>query len=121
MEEEAECFILRETPSRVSKFRPFVFAASTSRVSWMDETVPGDFVSRLLLSLDSNLRCGICRDFFRAPVLLVTCSHTFCSRCIRESLSSTPKCPVCRVDAHEGSLKKNSIIDSIVACWTLAR
>ena len=103
------------------RFLPFVFAASTGGMDETDVTVPEDFVSRQLLSLDSNLRCGICRDFFKAPVLLVTCSHTFCSRCIRESLSVTARCPVCRVDAHEGSLKKNSIIDSIVACWTLAR
>eukprot|EP00978_Attheya_sp_CCMP212_P016937 scaffold44779_cov38-Attheya_sp.AAC.1 len=57
-----------------------------------------------LRELEASLRCPICQDLFQIPVSFAkTCSHSFCSECIRtclangmKSLKRTAQCPVCR-------------------------
>jgi len=56
----------------------------------------------------SNLSCHICREFFRNAVSLSVCNHSFCSECIRVSLSHgkrsinrTRNCPICRAEVKE--------------------
>ncbi len=39
--------------------------------------------------LDQTMRCPICTEFYRAPVTLLPCLHSFCSLCIRNHLRST--------------------------------
>lgn len=57
--------------------------------------------SRRLATLESNLHCSICTDYFIAPYTL-DCGHTFCYNCILawfESLvgqEKPKKCPTCR-------------------------
>jgi hypothetical protein len=60
-----------------------------------------------LVHLDQSLRCEICSEFFKLPVSLLPCHHTFCNCCIRESfktvmkgatgLKKTATCPKCGV------------------------
>ena len=44
---------------------------------------------RDLSTLDLTMRCAICTEFYRAPVTLLPCLHSFCSLCIRNHLRST--------------------------------
>ncbi|GME80391.1 unnamed protein product [Ambrosiozyma monospora] len=65
-----------------------------------------------LAGLDSLLRCHICKEFLKAPVL-TTCDHIFCSVCIRRSLSTEKRCPLCSEPAYESGLKKVLLVDEI--------
>lgn len=76
-----------------------------------------------LAPVEASLRCQICKDFYQAPVL-TACSHTFCSACIRRSLSAvnaSRKCPLCRAPFDERQLRKNSIIEDLVRTFQAAR
>ncbi|KAJ3598152.1 hypothetical protein NHX12_001666 [Muraenolepis orangiensis] len=53
-----------------------------------------------LRDLEQNLTCPICRDVYREPVLL-SCSHSFCGVCLRDSWTKGTRrssCPVCRAE-----------------------
>ncbi|GAO50956.1 DNA repair protein rad18 [Saitoella complicata NRRL Y-17804] len=85
----------------------------------VDITDPSDWTPTLLpalSSLDSSLRCQICKDFFTAP-LITTCSHTFCSLCIRRCLASEQICPTCRSPEQEMRLRRNVVVAEIVEVW----
>ncbi|KAH3662460.1 hypothetical protein OGAPHI_005712 [Ogataea philodendri] len=67
--------------------------------------------------LDSLLRCHICKDFLKAPVL-TSCDHIFCSVCIRRSLDLKNKCPLCSEETFESNLRKVLLLDEI-STWFL--
>ncbi|PIL30564.1 transcription factor [Ganoderma sinense ZZ0214-1] len=79
-----------------------------------DATTPG------LRSFDDALRCGICRDFYDAPVSLA-CGHCFCSACIRSALPEKAQCPTCRKEASESQLRRVVAVESAVHAWKAAR
>ena len=73
--------------------------------------------------VEASLRCQICKDFYQAPVI-TACSHTFCSACVRRSLSAvnaSRKCPLCRAPFDEHQLRKNVIIEDLVRLFRVAR
>lgn len=74
----------------------------------------------LLAPLESSLRCQVCKDFFDNPVV-TSCSHTFCSLCIRRCLSSEGKCPACRSPDQETKLRRNWAVQEFVEAFTNAR
>lgn len=80
-----------------------------------------------LHELDTSLECPICYDYFRIPVSLSHCQHSFCSECIRSSFKTQMKlvtknqrqeCPVCRAPA---SCDANSTGNKIVPNLLLGR
>ena len=73
-----------------------------------------------LTSLDAALRCQICKDFFDTPVI-TSCSHTFCSICIRRCLSTEGKCPACRSNDQELKLRRNWAVEELVAAFSSGR
>lgn len=73
-----------------------------------------------LSQLDSLLRCHVCKDFLKVPVL-TPCGHTFCSLCIRGYLNNEPKCPLCLTELRESMLKSEFLVNEIVACFTSLR
>ena len=84
---------------------------------WLDTPVAS------LGPLETSLRCQICKDFYDAPVI-TACSHTFCSACIRRSLSAVnaeKKCPLCWAPFEERQLRKNAIVEDLVRIFTTAR
>ncbi|KAL8769983.1 MAG: hypothetical protein Q9209_004230 [Squamulea sp. 1 TL-2023] len=94
-------------------------AASTSLdiadpTDWLKSTVPK------LAPLESALRCQVCKDFFDTP-MITSCSHTFCSLCIRRCLTNDGKCPVCRASDQELRLRRNWTVQEIVETFQLAR
>ncbi|XP_048345068.1 E3 ubiquitin-protein ligase TRIM7-like [Sphaerodactylus townsendi] len=55
--------------------------------------------------------CSICLDFFRDPVMIPECGHTFCRACLTHSWGdlqgAEASCPQCRGPAKEGTLRPN--------------
>ncbi|KXJ89170.1 hypothetical protein Micbo1qcDRAFT_189734 [Microdochium bolleyi] len=83
-----------------------------------DITDPTDWLGTPLASLvsvESALRCQVCKDFYKTP-MLTSCNHTFCSACIRRALLDEGKCPLCRKGDQESKLRSNwSILDAVQA------
>ncbi|KAH8555725.1 hypothetical protein BGW37DRAFT_146157 [Umbelopsis sp. PMI_123] len=78
---------------------------------------PTDFANPAFEGLDEHLRCPICSEFFQTAMILKTCSHTFCSLCIRRSLTVEQCCPSCRTHSVETNLHNNYIVDNLVSVW----
>ncbi|CAL8578241.1 E3 ubiquitin-protein ligase rad18 [Xanthoria parietina] len=81
---------------------------------WLKTTVPK------LAPVESALRCQVCKDFFDTP-MITSCSHTFCSLCIRRCLTNDGKCPVCRTADQELRLRRNWTVQEIVDAFQIAR
>ncbi|KAI1748441.1 DNA repair protein rad18 [Xylaria castorea] len=73
-----------------------------------------------LSTVEAALRCQICKDFYRTP-MLTSCNHTFCSLCIRRALSADGKCPLCRAGEQEMKLRSNWSMEEVVAAFTQTR
>ncbi|CCE63024.1 hypothetical protein TPHA_0D03910 [Tetrapisispora phaffii CBS 4417] len=73
-----------------------------------------------LSQLDSLLRCHICKNFLKNPVL-TPCSHTFCSICMRLYLSKEAKCPLCLKEVRESMLRSEYLVNEIVGSYTNIR
>jgi len=81
---------------------------------WLQTTLP------TFSPLENALRCQVCKDFFNTP-MITTCSHTFCSICIRRCLSSEGKCPACRAMEQASKLRRNWAVEEVVANFQAAR
>ncbi|KAH8594486.1 hypothetical protein B0O99DRAFT_595420 [Bisporella sp. PMI_857] len=73
-----------------------------------------------LAAVDSALRCQVCKDFYDTP-MITSCSHTFCSLCIRRCLSNDGKCPACRANDQESKLRQNWAVGELVEAFNAAR
>ncbi|KAI1822273.1 DNA repair protein rad18 [Xylaria intraflava] len=73
-----------------------------------------------LSHVEAALRCQICKDFYKTP-MLTSCNHTFCSLCIRRALSSDGKCPLCRASEQEMKLRSNWSMEEVVGAFTRTR
>ncbi|CAI5744212.1 unnamed protein product [Peronospora destructor] len=65
--------------------------------------------------METHLRCQICGDFFHGPVLL-PCSHTFCSTCVRRFLQSKGAngcCPQCKQPCDARDLVPNRALEQV--------
>ncbi|ETS75844.1 hypothetical protein PFICI_12788 [Pestalotiopsis fici W106-1] len=81
---------------------------------WLTTPIPG------LAAVESALRCQVCKDFFKTP-MLTSCCHTFCSGCIRRALSNDGKCPLCRANEQEIKLRNNWSMEEVVGSFFKAR
>ncbi|KAF2103442.1 DNA repair protein rad18 [Rhizodiscina lignyota] len=81
---------------------------------WLPTPLP------LLAPVDSALRCQVCKDFYETP-MITSCSHTFCSLCIRKCLSSDGRCPACREQDQASKLRRNWAIQEVVESFKTAR
>lgn len=105
-------------------------------------SAPEDFPAELrpLTTLDSTLRCPICKEFYQAPVIIhiPKCCHTFCSACIRTcfnnnsnnqkihatglgGVGNSHRCPICKVEAQEEKIKPIPTLEAVVISWQDAR
>jgi E3 ubiquitin-protein ligase RAD18 len=73
-----------------------------------------------LAAVEAALRCQVCKDFFKTPVV-TSCSHTFCSLCIRRALNNDGKCPLCRAPEQELRLRSNWSLEETVEAFVKAR
>ena len=92
----------------------------TDSYDWVTAPLPNNALTTQLSDFDSSLRCPICSGLYDIPVT-TTCSHTFCSQCIRAALrssrslgSTTAFCPVCRVKCDESMLRKDCKVAELV-------
>ena len=86
-----------------------------------------------LQTLDASLRCEICRGLYSNPVSLNTCQHSFCSECIRNTLTEQstrvrqggPTCPSCRAPLdgrrHESNYRPNRTLARVVSAFANVR
>ncbi|ORY16690.1 hypothetical protein BCR34DRAFT_597402 [Clohesyomyces aquaticus] len=70
--------------------------------------------------LEAALRCEICKEFYDTPVI-TSCSHTFCSRCIRRCITVDGKCPTCKKQVQADKLVPNYVAREIVERFQFAR
>ncbi|CZR63294.1 related to DNA repair protein UVS-2 [Phialocephala subalpina] len=96
---------------RASKDDAFEVTDSTD---WLDTPM------KSLAGVDAALRCQVCRDFYSTP-MITSCSHTFCSLCIRRSLNNDGKCPACRSPEQEMKLRNNNAMEDLVEAFKRGR
>ncbi|GME24476.1 Zinc finger RING-type protein [Neofusicoccum parvum] len=70
--------------------------------------------------LESALRCQVCKDFFDTP-MMTSCSHTFCSLCIRRCFAADGRCPTCRAADQDSKLRRNWTAQELVDSFQAAR
>ncbi|XP_077187120.1 E3 ubiquitin-protein ligase TRIM7-like isoform X1 [Paroedura picta] len=62
--------------------------------------------------------CSICLDFFRDPVTIPECGHSFCRACLAQTWGDpgvqAASCPQCRGRAQEGNLRPNLQLANMV-------
>ncbi|KAI0188294.1 hypothetical protein EV127DRAFT_434430 [Xylaria flabelliformis] len=90
------------------------FDSVADSTDWLTTPLSG------LSAVEAALRCQICKDFYRTP-MLTSCNHTFCSLCIRRALSADGKCPLCRAGEQEMKLRSNWSMEEVVAAFTQTR
>ncbi|KAF7506780.1 hypothetical protein GJ744_011392 [Endocarpon pusillum] len=73
-----------------------------------------------LSSLESALQCHVCKELFTTP-MITSCSHTFCSLCIRRCLSQDGRCPACRSGDQESKLRRNWAMEECVNVYEKQR
>jgi E3 ubiquitin-protein ligase RAD18 len=71
-------------------------------------------------ALEAALRCEMCKEFYSNPVT-TSCSHTFCSICIRRSIAADGKCPSCRTACSSDKLAPNIALREVVMRFQEAR
>ncbi|KAI2614211.1 DNA repair protein rad18 [Hypoxylon fragiforme] len=91
---------------------PFEDVADST--DWLPTSIPS------LANVEAALRCQVCKDFYKTP-MLTSCSHTFCSLCIRRALSNDGKCPLCRTPEQEMKLRSNWSMEEVVTTFTRSR
>ncbi|KAJ1980990.1 E3 ubiquitin-protein ligase rad18 [Dimargaris xerosporica] len=90
---------------------------------------PNDWPLQSLRDLDSHLRCGICKEYFTAAVIVSECRHHFCSLCLRRALSAAytgvadtrTQCPSCRAPIDSQSIHPDPLLNEIVASFRACR
>uniref|UniRef100_A0ACB8EG01 Uncharacterized protein n=1 Tax=Sphaerodactylus townsendi TaxID=933632 RepID=A0ACB8EG01_9SAUR len=67
--------------------------------------------------LCEEVTCSICLEFFRDPVTVDNCGHSFCRVCLTQSwgeMGAEASCPQCRGAAQTGNLRPNWLLANIV-------
>ncbi|CAI9632421.1 unnamed protein product [Alternaria burnsii] len=70
--------------------------------------------------LEAALRCEVCKEFYNNPVI-TSCSHTFCSICIRRCIAADGKCPSCKTGCSSDKLAPNIAVREVVMRFQEAR
>uniref|UniRef100_G1KV81 Uncharacterized protein n=1 Tax=Anolis carolinensis TaxID=28377 RepID=G1KV81_ANOCA len=64
----------------------------------------GDSVKKLC----EELSCPICLEYFKEPVMIISCGHHFCQLCLDQCWEEKEaSCPQCREKVQEGDIKRN--------------
>jgi DNA repair protein Rad18 len=70
--------------------------------------------------LEAALRCEVCKEFYNNPVI-TSCSHTFCSLCIRRCIGADGKCPACKSACQADKLLPNIAVREVAMKFEEAR
>lgn len=81
---------------------------------WLLTSLPG------FEAVEAALRCEVCKEFLSNPVI-TSCSHTFCSICIRRCITADGKCPSCKTGCSSDKLTPNIAVREVVMRFQEAR
>ncbi|KAL6710380.1 E3 ubiquitin-protein ligase rad18 [Coniothyrium glycines] len=81
---------------------------------WLSTSLP------VFEPLEAALRCEVCKEFLSNPVI-TSCSHTFCSICIRRCIATDGRCPSCKTGCSSDKLAPNIAVREVVMRFTEAR
>ena len=73
---------------------------------------PQEYVE--LKHIEDLLFCGICYEYMETSVA-TSCSHNYCSLCIRKYLHYKTQCPACFAETFEKDLRTNKALDEIIS------
>ncbi|XP_027490526.1 zinc finger protein RFP-like isoform X1 [Corapipo altera] len=68
--------------------------------------------------LQEETTCAVCLDFFHDPVMILSCGHNFCRRCLdccSVDAAGGGSCPQCRVPFPHGGFRPNRQLANVVA------
>lgn len=84
-----------DSVSSSSRKRPHAELASAASAP----QIQGSMVVFSLAPLSPHLTCRLCSGYFRDPVTITECLHTFCKSCLYYAFSTGySQCPTCKVD-----------------------
>lgn len=61
-----------------------------------------------------ELKCPICFDLLRDPVITAECAHTFCRICFKRCAETKANCPTCRSSITTNHINPNRIVAGIL-------
>lgn len=64
--------------------------------------------------LPDELKCPVCFELFKDPVITRDCAHSFCRMCYIKSLETRQNCPTCRAPTFNDSIHPNRIVAGII-------
>ncbi|XP_050184482.1 zinc finger protein RFP-like isoform X2 [Myiozetetes cayanensis] len=67
--------------------------------------------------LQEETTCAVCLDFFHDPVMILSCGHNFCRRCLgccSVDASGRASCPQCRIPFPHGGFRPNRQLANVV-------
>ncbi|XP_067321494.1 zinc finger protein RFP-like [Anolis sagrei] len=65
--------------------------------------------------LCEELACPICLEYFKEPVMIISCGHHFCQSCLDQCWEGKEaSCPQCREKVQEGDIKRNWQLANLV-------
>ncbi|XP_067321602.1 zinc finger protein RFP-like [Anolis sagrei] len=71
----------------------------------------GDSMKKLC----EELACPICLEYFKEPVMIISCGHNFCQSCLDQCWEEKEaSCPQCREKAQEGGIMPNRQLENVV-------
>ncbi|XVE77960.1 hypothetical protein DITRI_Ditri13aG0106100 [Diplodiscus trichospermus] len=69
-----------------------------------------------LQKLGLELKCPLCLNLFKRPVLL-PCDHLFCDSCLARSTEFGSECPICKAQCSNRDLRPVTFMDNIVGVY----
>ena len=66
-----------------------------------------------LQNLETEFICPICFELLIAPVT-TCCGHTYCDKCLFESLLKSSQCPLCRTGIRKHSTCRSGVLEELV-------
>eukprot|EP00698_Gefionella_okellyi_P012780 TRINITY_DN3467_c0_g1_i1.p1 TRINITY_DN3467_c0_g1~~TRINITY_DN3467_c0_g1_i1.p1 ORF type:complete len:434 (+),score=64.27 TRINITY_DN3467_c0_g1_i1:25-1326(+) len=72
---------------------------------------------KFLGQIENLIQCPICGSHLQVAMSIASCSHTYCSVCIRRALGAKPECPTCRIAVTDADLVNNRFADSVVSLF----
>ncbi|XVF32345.1 hypothetical protein REPUB_Repub17cG0073900 [Reevesia pubescens] len=69
-----------------------------------------------LQKLGLELKCPLCLNLFKRPLLL-PCDHLFCDSCVARSAEFGSECPICKVQCADRDIRPVTFMENIVGIY----